>query len=230
MKLRNLLAATAALGLMAAATASSAATITWASSTPDDLNVLPAGFSLLTDFDGGGDPNAVFAGNVLSFPASVSNSAPPPFSGGSDLCCNSSSAIYKADDTNYASVQGNGVSTLKLLSGYLTSFSFYMGSPDTYNTVIFGIAGAPDDVFSGAAIWGGVPAGNGDRTKGYRVTYNFNGAKVKTITFKSGSDAFEFDSLAGTSVVPEPTSWALMILGLGGVGAALRSRRKLAFA
>lgn len=30
--------------------------------------------------------------------------------------------------------------------------------------------------------------------------------------------------------VPEPTSWALMIMGFGGVGAMIRSRRKLAFA
>ena len=36
---------------------------------------------------------------------------------------------------------------------------------------------------------------------------------------------------SGTGAVPEPASWALMILGFGGVGGMLRSsRRKLAFA
>jgi len=33
-----------------------------------------------------------------------------------------------------------------------------------------------------------------------------------------------------TGGVPEPASWALMILGFGGVGAALRSRRRAVFA
>jgi len=33
----------------------------------------------------------------------------------------------------------------------------------------------------------------------------------------------------GGGLVPEPTSWALMIMGFGGVGALLRGRRRLAF-
>lgn len=33
-----------------------------------------------------------------------------------------------------------------------------------------------------------------------------------------------------TTAVPEPASWALMILGVGGVGAALRRRRAFAWA
>jgi hypothetical protein len=32
------------------------------------------------------------------------------------------------------------------------------------------------------------------------------------------------------TVVPEPASWTMMILGLGGLGATLRGRRKLAAA
>ncbi|MBW8813599.1 MAG: PEPxxWA-CTERM sorting domain-containing protein [Caulobacterales bacterium] len=35
----------------------------------------------------------------------------------------------------------------------------------------------------------------------------------------------EVESLRGPGAVPEPASWALMILGFGAVGAALRSRR-----
>jgi hypothetical protein len=79
-------------------------------------------------------------------------------------------------------------------------------------------------VFQGDAIWGGNGVvGNGDRTKGFRVYYDFNGAKVSSITFQSGSNAFEFDGLAG--VVPEPGTWALMIMGFGGAGAMIRRRR-----
>jgi len=39
-----------------------------------------------------------------------------------------------------------------------------------------------------------------------------------------------FEITGDTTVVPEPTAWALMILGFGGVGAVLRQRRRLAFA
>ncbi|MBI1198434.1 MAG: PEP-CTERM sorting domain-containing protein [Phenylobacterium sp.] len=41
--------------------------------------------------------------------------------------------------------------------------------------------------------------------------------------------SFDADSLAGTfgGSVPEPGTWALMILGFGGAGAMLRSRRQL---
>ncbi len=37
-----------------------------------------------------------------------------------------------------------------------------------------------------------------------------------------------FDTVSVTGGVPEPASWALMILGFGGVGAVLRSRRRAA--
>lgn len=41
---------------------------------------------------------------------------------------------------------------------------------------------------------------------------------------------FDFQVDVLTSAVPEPGTWAMMILGLGGVGAALRSRRQQAAA
>lgn len=43
------------------------------------------------------------------------------------------------------------------------------------------------------------------------------------------ADGSSFQAIGGTlgSTAPEPTTWALMILGIGGVGASMRSRRKL---
>ena len=116
-----------------------------------------------------------------------------------------------------------------MLNGYLTSFSFYMGSPDTYNKVTFNLVGGGHQDFTGDQIWGGSPQGNGDRTIGYRVYYDFGGDKVSSINFTSTQDAFEFDGLAGNAV-PEPATWALMIAGFGGAGAMLRRRRQIAAA
>ncbi len=45
----------------------------------------------------------------------------------------------------------------------------------------------------------------------------------------SGNDEFAFAQMR-YAVVPEPTSWALMIMGVGAVGAAMRSRRRIAAA
>jgi hypothetical protein len=44
--------------------------------------------------------------------------------------------------------------------------------------------------------------------------------------------SFEGSSVAGTfgGAIPEPGTWALMILGFGGAGAMIRSRRRVAFA
>ena len=65
--------------------------------------------------------------------------------------------------------------------------------------------------------------GNGDQSQGFTVSYHFD-APVTAITFTSSQNSFEFDKLAGG--VPEPTSWALMILGFGGAGAVLRGQRR----
>lgn len=226
MKKIVLAASAAALALAAAASANAAISV--AATEVDNLNgPLLYGQVMLDNFDNILNPNVSYSGNVITPQNPVSNSASPPYSGGVTICCANGNP-YVADATKYASVQGASSGTFSLDPGkFLTSFSFYMGSPDTYNTVVFHVAGGPDETFQGSAIWGGdsVYAGGGDRTKGYRVYYNFGGAKVSSITFSSGQDAFEFDGLAGNAV-PEPATWGLMILGFGGAGAMLRSRRR----
>jgi len=228
MKIRTLAAASAALGLMAAASAANAA-ISVTVLEADDLmgtTLAANGQVMLYDFDGIADPNVSFTGNeVTTTPNPIGGSAPPPYSGGVMV----GGASVPVDDTDYASVQGGQTASFSAINGYvLSSFSFYMGSPDKYNQVVFHLANGTTQTFDGEAIWGGTPAGTGDRSQGYRVYYDFGGDYVTSITFNSSDDAFEFDGLAGTAV-PEPGTWALMILGFGGAGAMIR-RRKAAFA
>ena len=235
MKLRLLAAASAVFGLITAASAANAA-ITVA--LPNSLNQLytATGQTILWDFDGIANSNTSYTGNVhAAFTGTVPNisdSAPPPLDGGVTVCCGPS-GNFEADPTKYASVQdedGDPGAVFKTLNNtYLTSFSFYMGSPDSYNKVVFHLlGGGSPQVFQGDDIWGGsdVQVGNGDRSKGFRVYYDFGGAKVTQIDFTSTTDAFEFDGLAGSlGGVPDPASWALMIMGFGAAGAMIRRRR-----
>jgi len=227
MKIRHIAAASAALGLLATASAANAAiTVNTSPGYPvaDDLFGVTLGLNnqqMLWDFDAIANVNTTFTGNVLQGPQTGSGSASPPY-GGSQA----------GDTTKYASVQANQTSTFSTLGGYyLTTFSFYLGSPDAYNGMTFHLTDGSSQTFSGNEIWGGVPANpGGNRDMGFRVYYDFGGAHVSSIDFTStGSDAFEFDGLAGQVGVPEPSAWALMILGFGAAGAMIR-RRKFAMA
>ena len=206
------------------------AEITMISAVADQLYTLNSGV-MLENFDDKDSPYTTFSGNLRGPYTSVynvSDSAPPPFGGpGAITACCQSGANYSADPTRYASVQAGNVSTFSTVGPYyLTSFSFYIGSPDEYNHVTFNFLGGGSQTFDGNKIWGG-PVFNGDRTKGFRVYYDFAGAKVTSISFSTEStNAFEFDGLAGSIAVPEPGAWALMILGFGASGATLRGQRR----
>jgi hypothetical protein len=214
-------------GLVLTAGAASAA-VTVSGATANQLAVDQG--VLLADFDGYFAPHVTFTGNVLSGPQDpVTDAAAPPFvgAGSTIICCDSHGNPYSADATGFESVEGGNTSTFSATGGYyLTSFSFYLGSPDSYNHVTFHFLGGGSQTLDGSQIWGGFPPGDGDRSLGYRVYYDFNGAKVSSIDFSSDQNAFEADNFGGTLGVPEPASWALMISGFGLAGATLRGRRK----
>jgi hypothetical protein len=218
------LLATAAIALTAASSANAAITVSAA--VADDLfgtsaTFAASGQTMLWDFDSIADPNVTFVGNeITTTPDPITSSAPPPYSGGVIV----GGSPVPVDPTDYASVQGGGTATFSTLAGTFKSFSFYLGSPDTYNRVTFNFNGGGSQVFQGADIWGGFPPGNGDRSLGYRVFYDFGGAQVSSITFESSANAFEFDGLAGA--IPEPATWAMMILGFGAAGTVLRTNRR----
>jgi hypothetical protein len=139
------------------------------------------------------------------------------------------SAPPPGDLSNYETVLGGQSATFTSVSP-LKSFSFFLGSPDSYNTVELLGAGGYDWTLHGDAIWGGVPPGNGDQSLGLRVRYDFGSNPVDKIIFSSSSNSFEFDTLAASVGVPEPATWAMMLVGFGALGAVLRRRRALALA
>ena len=209
--LRALMASAALAAAVAFAAPASALTITVSPTNAP----LPPGQMMIDDFDNAIAAGFTFTQNANAYVRSGALgvddgvSAPPP-----------------GDTTNYETVLANGLATLTT-SNLLTTFSFYLGSPDSYNTIRFYGLGGYQQTLSGAAILGAAVAADGDQSVGRRVTYDFGAERVNKIEFVSTGNSFEFDSLAGTiqAAVPEPSTWTMMILGFGGIGALIRRRR-----
>jgi hypothetical protein len=69
-----------------------------------------------------------------------------------------------------------------------------------------------------------------DFNGGFVSAYTNDGSLIQSVTFTTNADIegvgqVRFGGIAGAPV-PEPATWALMILGFGGVGGMLRQRRR----
>jgi hypothetical protein len=237
MKMRTFAAASAALGLMASASAANAVITV----STEDWNLdgaLAMGQVYIQDFDNPLAANFAYVGDnaygpgvdtyVRSGPSLLDGeSAPPPI-------LNPDLTIGRTD-SEYQTVENGGYASIEALHNtYMKTFSLYMGSPDSFNNITFRVFSNNTllETLSGEQIWfGNNPSeDNGDQDWGKRIYYDFGGAMVTKVEFTAtGGNSFEFDGLAATVAVPEPGTWALMILGFGGAGAMLR-RRKMALA
>lgn len=112
--------------------------------------------------------------------------------------------------------------------GPTNTFSFVIGSVDTYNSLTLFYQGGGSQTYNGGQIINDLTFPSGNQISGEtngRVTYNVTGGpKLIGATFSSTANSFEFDNLA-TGAVPEPAAWALMLGGFGMMGAAVRRRR-----
>ncbi len=206
-----------------AVTPAAAVTVTLASlrGTPDPG--LARGETLVVGFD---RPNAAGVtdtsrGAVITAAGSIDGVRAAPASIGNSV---------------YRSI-GAGGSSVFDFSGWtrgrgLESFSVYWGSVDSYNFIDFlDIRGRRVATVGGNAL----PIANGNQTSAAtnrRVFFDFRpDQKVTAVRFRSDGAAFEFDSLGASAVVPEPESWALMIIGFGMIGVlARRGQRRMVVA
>ncbi len=163
---------------------------------------LPAGFNPIT-----GSGYGIFNGDAIG-------QAAAPADGPTDA---------SDDTTDYLGVF-NGSATLLGNVGY-SNVSLYWGSIDTYNAL--------DLLDSGGVVFGTVNAaligsgGNGNQLAGNtnrRVDISST-APIFGLRFRSTQAAFEADNVKFFNAVPEPTTWAMMIVGFGFVGSAMRRRR-----
>ncbi len=204
---------TAALAALAAcALAGSANAAVTVSYTSDNLN-LPAGQVMVWDFDG---LEADGYGITPSNPGLVS------IYNGADGLISGVSAPPPGDLTNYVAVLGGG--SLTLTTPAIKLLSVFMGSPDDYNSIQFNFSDNTSQLLLGEELAGG--AFNGDQSIGRRMTYTFGDKTVTSVVFSSSKNSFEFDNIATISAVPEPATWAMMIMGFGLAGSAVRNSRR----
>jgi hypothetical protein len=210
--LSALCATVAAIAVTAfASAASAAAPIVTLTSLGDPLG-LAADEILVADFNDAGAPDAVLAAgfNLVLTGATVGVNE-----GGSGY-----SGTLPNDATHYLTIPGQATAELFSVAA-LKSFSLYMGSPDTYNSIRF-VGANYDYTVSGGQLSEGYVGQSWDW--GQRVNFDFGGHEVNHIILTSGSNSFEVDNFA-VAPVPEPATWALMIMGFGTAGAMLRRRR-----
>jgi len=134
--------------------------------------------------------------------------------------------------TSYLSVLGGGGVSIDFgalpTNGAVHSFEFDWGSIDSFNTLVIHQMGGPDiTIIPGSASFPNDANGNqvAPGTNGLFMVTGNAGETFTGVTMTSGQNSFEVDNLA-VAGVPEPATWAMMILGLGGMGMALRSRRR----
>lgn len=185
---------------------------------------VPASAATLTSVDGA----AVYVGPAPTFDFDVNT---PTTSGGTiQTGSNAQGAQPLGSTGNYFTVGPDTSPAFIDLSSFagIASLSFIWGSVDDYND-IFVIARDGSTVLGS---WNGTQAAtpaNGDQTAvntNPLVTISFFGTEqgdIGGLRLRSSRQAFEIDNIS-IAAVPEPSTWAMLILGFGLLGGSLRAR------
>ncbi|WP_205479130.1 PEPxxWA-CTERM sorting domain-containing protein [Sphingomonas arenae] len=129
----------------------------------------------------------------------------------------------------FFSVLGGGDATFTFADP-LSQVGFDYGSADDYNTFVVYLASGGTETWTGQDILNTIPAAaNGDRssmvTNG-RLTFTASaGDAITGIRLLSSRNSLEIDNIGVVSAVPEPGTWAMMLLGFGAIGFTMRRRQ-----
>ncbi|OKO86838.1 hypothetical protein AC630_01975 [Bradyrhizobium sp. AS23.2] len=142
----------------------------------------------------------------------------------------SGGAVYNTTHPGYAAMpepdtvgnflaagpSNNGDATLSFINP-LSYLSFLWGSPDSYNLLT--ITTSLGHTYTYTPSQAGVNPINGDQQYAQYIQFHTSGGEyITSATFGSGStNAFEVSNFT-VAAVPEPTTWAMMILGFLGLG------------
>lgn len=231
---RKLIVSLSACAVMAALNGPVLATTVTSSIGPFSGGAVNSGNDIT--FDGISTPNT-FAGTSINYGNFAGTLGGVTFSGTAIIAKNAEgtsagiSATPYHDDTKYMSILGGQSETLTF-AGTRNSFGLYWGSIDTYNKVEFfsGNSVNPFATYFGNTLNAIPPVGsNGDQfnlsTNAYIMFTDLTFDKVR---LSSSGNSFEFDNIH-VGGVPEPSTWAMMMLGFAGVGfTAYRRKKKMA--
>jgi PEP-CTERM motif len=197
-------ATTAALGALGLVTAAHAAAVSFA-----PYGNPPPGATLVTNFA----TLAGATGSASLFTGSNSDDAAPALS------------LTTRDTAKYLAVQGGESETLVLPAAL--DVEIYVGSLDPYNTISFGGPGAVSYTGDQLALLTGA-IDNGDQQSGLsNGLFDFSfAAPVTSVTFASYQNALKAAGVSVSSAVPEPSTWAMMLLGFAGLGYAASRKTK----
>jgi hypothetical protein len=184
---------------------------------------------------GGGNYGGLGAGAVVeTFSASAGTATDVP-----GAMISGSYGIYTADSpgqflkplgttTGFLSVPVAGVpapqsATYQFGSSY-SLFGFYLGSPDTGNSITFLLNGAEvGGAGNGTYSFSSAPFATSNNAQSTYLTFNAGGL-FNQVKFSTGVVALEADNFA-VSAIPEPGEWAMMVAGLGVVSLIARRRK-----
>jgi hypothetical protein len=134
---------------------------------------------------------------------------------------------------SYLYVSANTQADIRSIAAGITGYrtlSFYIGSIDWGNTVqVLDLGGNVLRSFTGMDLAApGTPNGNQEvATTNRLLTFNADGDElIGGVRFSSDVDSLEADNVRFTAAVPEPATWAMMLVGFGMVGATARYRRR----
>lgn len=203
------ISANAAVTVTTSATAGSSAVLAASGTTPSG--------GVLLNFDTYGTTGTVSGFTLTNSGASWVNGAlnAPLFSGITNPT---------ADMGNFISVSSGGYQQILNATTAYNTLSIYWGSPDATNTLdLLDASGNSIYQLTSAGVSGLSAMTSGLVT--LTSSQAFNGIKIGS----SAGVNFEFDnvgfSTTAQSAVPEAGTWAMMILGFGAIGYALRSRK-----
>jgi hypothetical protein len=133
-------------------------------------------------------------------------------------------------DTPYLSVLSGGTASIDftvLTGAPVRAFEFDWGSIDYFNTLTIHSNQGDIVIVPGTSSFPNAADGNqvAAGTNGLFRVDGDAGQVFTGMTLQSSGYSFEIDNLA-TGAVPEPATWAMMIVGMGLVGMSLRSRRQ----
>ncbi len=155
------------------------------------------------------------SGSLLLSPPDTNQGAEPAFGDQGD---------------RYLSVLGGGSATF-MFDGPQSQVGLDYGSADSYNTFVVFLASGGTQTWTGQDILNTVPAfANGDRssaTTNGRLTFLAGaGDAITGIRLLSSQNSLEVDNIGVVAAVPEPGTWAMMLIGFGAIGFSMRRRQR----